>query len=917
MKSFISLFFLTLYLQVASQNSEIQYLTGTSATDTKTWEFYCSAGMQSGSWKTIEVPSCWEQQGFGSYSYGHDTFEERLKETGHYKYRFAVPKDWKSKHVDIVFEGVMTEAEVKINGKLAGEVHQGAFYEFKYNISKLLKYEGSNTIEVYVKKFSGNTSVNYAERKADFWVFGGIFRPVYLKASPKKHITHVAIDARANGVFTSDINLSSHKGVNEVEVSIETLEGKTLKQIKHKVEGLKTRISTEIDAIETWNPEAPNLYNAVYSLKSGDDIIHKYTERFGFRTVEVKESDGIYINGVKVKLKGVNRHTFHPDYARTSSKALSIEAVKLMKEMNMNAVRMSHYPPEKHFLEVCDSLGLFVLDELAGWHTPSYDDEVGLKLLSEMIRRDVNHPSIILWDNGNESGWNYKLDDDFAKLDIQKRTVIHPWQSFGKINAKHYIDYNFLALDGYEKRKIFLPTEFLHGLYDGGHGAGLEDYWHRIWNHPQAAGGFLWVFADEGIARTDRNGALDFDGNHAPDGILGAYLQKEASFYTIKKVWSPIHIEKRYITADFDGTFRVENRYHFTNLETCTFDVEWLKYDQKGEAEIVSKESLKVQLRPEEKGTIKITLPQYWDTTHNLKITARDGSSNTIAVWSYPVRNAAKAAKDFIDSKATSKVQFSETENSYRVNVGPLSYAFSKNNGTLELVKNNGTTIPLSNGPIFVSTNRTFEDLKATLMDDGGLSIIAKFEKGKDSIIWKVRPDGRLELRAAYQPAKRAPHVGITFSFPENEIEGMAWMGQGPYRVWKNRNLNDNFGIWNKRYNNGLRGNPIYEYPEFKGYHSEIYWVHVKTKTTSDFKVHVLSDDIFLKMLTPNQPKDGRKTLLEFPPGDLSFLHGINAIGTKFTEASELGPQTADNYFNASNKYGEKLRLYLLFDFDL
>jgi len=366
-----------------------------------------------------------------------------------------------------MFDGVMTDCEFIINGKSAGPIHQGAFYQFTYDITKLLKYGTENLLEVKVRKHSENESVNQAERKADYWVFGGIFRPVYLEAKPKEHMERLAIDARADGTFISQVYTSEIKDATFISVSV--LDGKGDEKAKfeehiHKRNRLHT-VSGKVLSPELWSPEFPNLYTSEFLLLDKDrNILHQAWERIGFRTVEIREQDGIYVNSVRVKFKGVNRHTFHPDYGRTSNKALSIKAVNLMKDMNMNAVRMSHYPPDKHFLDVCDSLGLFVLDELAGWQTPGYDDVIGRKLLEEMIIHDVNHPSIVLWDNGNEGGWNTSYDDDFTELDIQKREVIHPYESFGKTNTRHYIDFDYLSGDNFTSRQIFFPTEFLHGL---------------------------------------------------------------------------------------------------------------------------------------------------------------------------------------------------------------------------------------------------------------------------------------------------------------------------------------------------------------------------------------------------------------------------------------------------------------------
>ncbi len=256
-------------------------------------------------------------------------------------------------------------------------------------------------------------------------------------------------------------------------------------------------------------------------------------ERFGFRTFEVRAGDGLYLNGQKIILKGTNRHSFHPESARTLSRQISYDDVKLLKEMNNNAVRMSHYPPDVHFLEACDELGLYVLDELGGWQK-SYDTPTGARLIGQIVRRDANHPSIIFWDKGNEGGWNRKNDGEFAKWDLQKRIVLHPWELFNNINTGHYkkFDVSTGILNG---KDIYLPTELLHALYDGGAGAGLWDFWELMRNNKLGAGGFIWALVDESVMRTDQNNRLDSAGNLAPDGIVGPRREREGSFYTIKE----------------------------------------------------------------------------------------------------------------------------------------------------------------------------------------------------------------------------------------------------------------------------------------------------------------------------------------------------------------------------------------------
>ncbi|BBE20330.1 beta-galactosidase [Aquipluma nitroreducens] len=900
-----------------AQNNETQYLSGTGADKTVNWKFFCSAGMNSGKWTTIAVPSCWELQGFGAYNYGHDKYENRINETGTYRYKFNVPAGWQNKQVNIVFDGVMTDAEVKINGKLAGPIHQGAFYQFKYDISKLLKPGKENQLEVLVNKHSGNWSINEAERQADFWIFGGIFRPVYLEAKPKENIARVAVDARANGDFQANVYISGFKNAVEVIAEIQTLSGKTESKFETAVNAPVCNVSGKMASPKTWNPEFPNRYKAVFKLldKNGA-LINQYSELIGFRTVEVRESDGIYINGVRIKMQGVCRHTFNPKYGRTSSKALSIEAVNLMKDMNMNAVRMSHYPPDKHFLDVCDSLGLVVLDELTAWQKPSYDDVVGRKLMEEMIAHDVNHPSIILWDNGNEGGENNNLNDDFAELDIQKRKVLHPWQDYDLTNTLHYSDYNSLALDGFSKRKIFFPTEFLHGLYDGGLGAGLDDYWQMMWNNPLAAGGFLWVFADEAVERTDRNRELDSDGNHAPDGILGPYNEKEGSFYTIKEIWSPVQFEKRYISPEFNGSFRIENRYFYTNLNKCTFDAEWVSFsspDKNRTEEVNSRENLKIDLAPGQKGMIQLKLPENWQKFDALRIKATDQYGRVLNTWSWPVKYPEAKIKELLTETSGEKPTIQETEKELIVKTNKLNFTFSKTDGTIQQIKNGDRLIPLSNGPVFVAGEKKVKQ-STHRFEDNVLVIETVFENN-DMLKWTVFGNGLIDLDVNYEPNNNCLFAGVTFDYPEKNVVGIKWLGNGPYRVYKNRMKGVEFGLWEKAYNNTITGESGFKYPEFKGYHSEVYWAKIEGKDSPDFKVYIHSKDIFLRMLTPADPKAPARTKIEYPKGDISFLNGINAIGTKFTDASSSGPQSNPYQFNSAKIHGGKLNMKITFDF--
>ncbi len=901
-------------------HTQIEYLSGTGKDDLVNWEFYCSAGRNSQQWTTIGVPSCWEQQGFGTYNYGHDPWEARGTEYGLYKHTFEVPQEWQDRAVNLVFEGVMTDAEVKINGKLAGEVHQGAFYEFKYSITDLLAFGQDNLLEVKVNKVSANESVNYAERKADFWIFGGIYRPVYLEILPTAHIQRVAVDAKASGAIKTDLLIDAPTATT-LQLRLQDLAGNPI-QILPLLSLTQTQekwsFTSQATDIHAWSPEHPHLYQLVIELTDGQGkILHTISQRMGFRTVVLRAGDGIYVNDQRIKFKGVNRHSFHPASGRTTSKAWSIQQASMIKDMNMNAVRMSHYPPDVHFLDVCDSMGLFVIDEVCTWHSPHLDTEVGRKIVRETVVRDVNHPCILLWANGNETGWNTALDDDYAIWDIQGREVIHPWNMFRKTNTLHYMYYHGLINDTYGQDKIFFPTEFLHGIYDGGHGAGLADYWNMMWQAPLCAGGFLWCLADEGLMRTDQDNRIDTDGNHAADGILGPFGEKEASYFTIKEIWAPIQVEDRYIHPDFNGIFRIENRYHFTNLEECTMKARWINYaGPHGELEpkVLIEQDIKLPpLPPGGKGNVEVELPTNWQAADALHLTTFDPYGKETYTWTYPVKAPLVLNQAFLSDQGGEKITTTIQDQEIHIAVNELAFTFSHQTGLLERVTKDGRLIPLSNGPILLGRQDKMDTVWVKTSSEQ-VEIHALFEKtdkfqewvaheelSSDQIIWTIYPNGALDLIVKMKGKKKVTgYKGISFSYPEAEVAGMKWLGGGRYRVWRNRRKGTQFQVWENDYNNTVTGESGFAYPEFKGFFSELYWAKIRGQHENGFTVYCHSPHTYFRVLTPANPSGDERgrVSVDFPPGDFSFLKNIPPIGTKFQEPRLMGPSSnPENFF--------------------
>ena len=924
----------TLTAQTLPQ-TERQYLSGHGCDDTVEWDFFCTDGRNSGRWTKIGVPSCWELQGFGTYQYGISFYGKAFPEgiageKGMYKYEFEVPEEFRGKQVSLVFEASMTDTEVKVNGRKAGSKHQGAFYRFSYNVTDLLKYGKKNQLEVTVSKESENASVNLAERRADYWNFGGIFRPVFLEVKPAVNLRHIAIDAQMDGSFRA--NCYTNISGDGMSIRAQILDGKG-KKLADTTVPLKagsdwTTLQLNVSAPALWTAETPNLYKAQFSLlDKGGKVLHHETETFGFRTIEVRESDGLYVNGVRINVRGVNRHSFRPESGRTLSKAKNIEDVLLMKGMNMNSVRLSHYPADPEFLEACDSLGLYVMDELGGWHG-KYDTPTGVRLIEGMIERDVNHPSIIWWSNGNEKGWNIELDGEFHKYDPQKRPVIHPQGNFSGFETMHYRSYgesqSYMRLP-----EIFMPTEFLHGLYDGGHGAGLYDYWEMMRKHPRCIGGFLWVLADEGVKRVDMDGFIDNQGNFGADGIVGPHHEKEGSYYTIKQLWSPVQVMNTAIDRNFDGKLSVENRYDYLNLNTCRFIWQQVKFPSVTDAYNTTTRILK---QGEVQGSdvaahgvgvvdIKTSILPEADA---LFLTVIDKYGYELWRWTFPVDELNRETEQF--SASSGRASYTETEKGITVKANGRTFVFSKKDGQLKDVSVNNRKISFANGPRFIGARRAdrsldqfynHDDEKAKAKDrtyseftdaavftkldvkeeGGNLILTANYKLGNlDKAQWTIHPDGMATLDYTYNFSGVVDLMGICFDYPEEQVLSKRWLGAGPYRVWQNRIHGTQYDIWENDYNDPIPGE-TFTYPEFKGYFGSVSWMSIRTKEGTISLTNETPDSY----IGVYQPRDGRDRLLyTLPESGISVLNVIPPVRNKVNSTDLCGPSSQPKWVDGS-----------------
>jgi hypothetical protein len=980
--------------------TERHYLSGRGPSDAVPWGFMVTKGRRKGEATTIPVPSNWEQHGFGTYEYGQDE-RRSADEHGLYRLQFAVPELFKGKRLRIVFDGVMTDATVSLNGRQLGPAHQGGFYRFSHDVTEAVRFgKAANLLEIDVSKRSANAATEKAERGGDYWVFGGIFRPVWIEATPREAIASVAVDARADGALSATVSIEGDERADSVEARLEGPSGEPVgvpivARVPAGGSGRLT-LSRRFPGVQTWTSETPRLHRLHLTLFGGGRPLHRVTTRIGFRTFETRPGEGLFLNGRRILLKGVNRHAFRPGTARALNPSDSWDDVRLIKSMNMNAVRMSHYPPDEALLEAADELGLYVIDELSGWHH-SHDTQVGRLLVRAMVERDVNHPSILFWTNGNEGGWNRDLDGEYALWDPQKRRVLHPWELHDDVDTKHYPDHADLTrrLAG---PHLVMPTEMIHALYDGGGAAGLADYWRAIRTSPVGAGGFLWAFADEGVARSDRGGAIDTFGTYAPDGLVGPFHEKEASYFAVRDIWAPIAVEPPTLRPAFDGRLTVRNEHEFVTLDDVRFDWQLRVFESlagKRGRTLAQGAARARGIAPGQSGTLSLDLPRQWRTADALELTAQRGG-RVVRSWSWPIGGGDAAAQPAAERRPTidrsggdvvlragplsitidgvtampRRVEKAGKPLSFggrpmldwarpddgrsaewtklgaglqaggraldfaagraaRQNLVEMELEFAKGDSYADfaialrdgkggwttifdgprrpgdgvrylfapqivtavrvtgLTRSDGTPIAIKSIRAGHQSARFPVDEATRLMDariverEGAtVAEVTATGGGFDTLTWTLHGDGALTLLYRYALDGPMLYHGVSMVQSLHRIARTRRLTEGPHPVWRNRTEGVTLGVY-------AGGTPNAATPQDIGYFSGFRWLDLAT-ADGDWSVERLSGPDLLRI--GSRRANHGYTSVEFPRGDISFLHAIPAMGSKFVKPEDSGP---------------------------
>lgn len=537
-------------------------------------------------WGTIPVPSNWQMLGHGRPHYTNVMYPFPVDSprvptenpTGCYYREFDLPAAWTGLHVWLRFEGVDSVFHVWVNDQAVG-FSKGSRLPAEFDITSVVR-PGRNTVAVRVSQWSDGT---YLEDQ-DMWWLSGIFRDVYLLARPPTHLADIRVHAPAWGELDVQTDIVGD-GVVETE------------------------LLGDSGPRRLWSAEDPHLYTLLVKLKDRQgQLMEVVPQRVGFRTVEI-QGDRFLVNGVAVKLKGVNRHESHPDHGRAVPLAAMIEDVRLMKQHNINAVRTSHYPDDPRFYDLCDEFGLYVVDECdlethgfsfnKDWAGNPADDPLWetacVDRMERMVARDRNHPCVVMWSLGNEShfGCNHRAMAARARALDPTRPIHYEGDLLAEISdvfSRMYSHPDFLAkiMAGTERiednqqyrkvellpeqytRKPFFLCEYAHAMGNGP--GGLREYWDLIYRSDRLMGGCVWEWCDHGIRQRTADGREWFayggdfgdvpnDSNFVCDGLVFPDRRPSPGLIEYKKVIEPVGIEM------VNGRARITNRYDFIGLE--------------------------------------------------------------------------------------------------------------------------------------------------------------------------------------------------------------------------------------------------------------------------------------------------------------------------------------------------------------
>ena len=765
-------------------------------------------------WKEILVPSNWEMQGYGRPIYTNAKYPFKVdppfigeddNPVGHYVREFEVPKNWDGRQIVLHFGGVYSAYYVWVNGKLAGYAEDSCLPS-EFDVTSLLK-EGNNKVAVKAFRWADGS---YLEDQ-DHWRLSGIYREVYLEARPQQGFDDIAVrtrrmpkneQAQSFDKWQLQIRPRLRRGSDEDykdnKMRFTLLrDGKTVgepkvvntKKIRKESYPQREKppfaiIRTDVINPDLWSAESPALYTLTCELlDDGGEVKDATAIQVGFREIDLK-GNVFRVNGTPVKLMGVNRHDHSPIAGKAVTRDDMRRDVMLMKQLNFNAVRTSHYPNDPYFYDLCDKYGLYVMDEanvethgVNGLLTvdPTWASSF-LERAVRMVERDKNHPSVVIWSLGNESGmggghaamagWIRDADptrpihyegasalpeDPRFIPQYDKKRYTEQVRYNGNPTDEPYVDMLSRMYPSVENLKGMLKAdngdrpivmcEYAHAM--GNSLGNLDEYWELIRKEDRLIGGFIWDWIDQGLVKKTEDGTEFFayggdygdkpnSRNFCINGVIASDRTLKPGSYQCRYIFQPVQVE---LNADLTAT--IKNRFNFTNLSAMTGKYEVLKDGDK-----VSSGDLPEQdLAPQESAMFDI--PAFEKEEGHEYIVNVDFAYKRTPVWMGFGRQpiAANQLEFFIRKKDDQKKeivagsgQISETPDSFKLTAGDTTIRVDRKSGLVSDWQSKGT--PMITSPITPNFWRAITD-----NDRGG----GRLNQGKIKAWSTAIKDGKIE----------------------------------------------------------------------------------------------------------------------------------------------------------------------------
>ncbi len=746
-------------------------------------------------WKDFPVPGLFELNGYGDATYKNIGYawatqfdpkppyiSELNNYTGSYRRTFELPKDWKGKDVYFHVGSATSNLTLWVNGKYVG-YSEDSKVAAEFNISKYLK-PGKNLIAMQVMRWCDGS---YFEDQ-DFWRFTGIAREVYLYARPKLHAADIRLNAALennyqDGVLNYKVSLKG--GKTDVAITLCDKDGKQIAQATG-AQGI-----IKVPKVNAWTAETPYLYKAYITLKNKQGATEVIPQKVGFRNVEIKNAQ-LLVNGQPVLVKGADRHEMDPDGGYVVSLERMIQDIKIMKQLNINAVRTSHYPCDPRWYDLCDEYGIYITAEAnLESHGMGYDEKSLAKfpeyIVPHIERNEgnvkplINHPSVIVWSLGNESGYgvNFEKAYDWVKACDTTRPAQYErggYDSKTDIHCPMYVGYeeseNYCKGNG---TKPYIQCEYAHAM--GNSEGGFKEYWDLIRKYPKYQGGYIWDFVDQGLRdKSPITGKEIFtyggdygrypasDYNFNCNGIIAPNRRLNPHAYEIQYVLQNVWIK------DFDaenGSFNVYNENFFKNIDdlnlTATLFANGEKLttvaipDTKGIApqatKLVKSEALKsaIEKAEAEHATEEITI--------NFAF-ASDGSQPLVDKGQVMARqqivlNGYEFDKVDAPANTGSKIEVEETNSYVKVSAERMSVTIGKKTGMIDYLDVDGEPM------LKFRESMTPEFWRAPTDNDYGASLQKKMR------VWK---NPQMNLKS-FDKSESKDSVVLTANFEMPEVK--------------------------------------------------------------------------------------------------------------------------------------------------